>query len=101
MSSYDLFLLIATLALIFIAAFLCCALYWLIRILRIWTTLSTEFERNVHQGIDRLYQSLHALSSLKAVADIGIQTLQAALSVYQRKKTAARGRRAQSKESDS
>lgn len=93
MSSYDLFLLIATLALIFIAAFLCCALYWLIRILRIWTTLSAEFERNVNQGIDRFYQSLQALSSLKAVADIGMQTLQAALSVYQRKRTAARGKR--------
>ncbi|MBI4252841.1 hypothetical protein HY623_01515 [Candidatus Uhrbacteria bacterium] len=101
MSSYDLFLLVATLALVFIAAFLCCALYWLIRVLRIWTALSAEFERNVHQGIDRFYQALHALSSFKAVADIGMQTLQAALSVYQRKKTSARSKRALSKESDS
>lgn len=82
MTSIDLFLLIATMAIIFITAFLCTALYWLIRTLRVWQRMSEQAEQSVHVCFDRVDQALHAVTSFKAVADIAMQTLQAAMAVY-------------------
>lgn len=85
MTSSDLFLIVATISLVFTTAFLCGALYWLIRTLRVWQRMSEEAERNVHLLLDRFGAALHAVTSLKAVADIALQTLQAARAVYQKK----------------
>lgn len=99
MTSYDLFLIVATVALIFIACFLCAALYWAIHILRIWHRLSAEAERNVTHVVERMHEALHAVASLRAVADIGMQTLQTALSVY-RTRTATSHKKKKSAEQD-
>lgn len=93
MTSADLFLFVATLSLIFITAFLCCALYWLIRTLRVWQRMSEEAQRNVQMCIDRFGAALHAITSLKAVADIALQTLQSAMAAYQKKSDIKRRRK--------
>ena len=85
MTSIDLFVLIGTLALVFVSAFLCVMLFWLIRIFRIWSRLSEDVEQNIHQCADRFSQALHTVTSFKAVADIGMQTLQTVMAVYQKK----------------
>lgn len=82
MSSTDLFLLIATVALIFIASFFCATLYWCIRTLKVWYRLSSEAERNVHAVGERVHEFVHVFTSLRAVIDIGIQALQTALAVH-------------------
>ncbi|MEK7123019.1 MAG: hypothetical protein AAB855_04155 [Patescibacteria group bacterium] len=96
MTSSDLFLLIATLAIIFITAFLCTALYWFIRIVRVWQRMSEQAEQSMHVCFDRVDQALHAVTSFKAVADIAMQTLQTAMAVYT-KRTDKRKSKKQSK----
>lgn len=100
MTSTDLFLLIATLALIFTAAFLCVALYWMILILRIWHRLSADAEHNITNIAERFNEAIHAIASVRTIVDIGMQTVQTALSAYRAKASPKRKKASPEKENE-
>ena len=82
MTAYDLLLLIATLCLVFMTAFACAVLYYLMRLLQIWNKLSRETEMQFHHCIDRFQDALHSVASLKNIVEIGLQTLKAVGGAY-------------------
>ncbi|MBI4599421.1 hypothetical protein HY732_00690 [Candidatus Uhrbacteria bacterium] len=101
MTAYDLFLLVATICIIFLTGFACAALYYLTRILQIWGAVSRQTEQNIQQCVYRFSEALHSIASLKNIIEIGLQTLKAAGAAYavsrDRKRT-TRKKQAQSHE---
>lgn len=93
METRDLFFIIASISLVFITAFLCSLLYWLSRVARLWYVLSADAKTSIRQCIDRLHDALHAVTSLKTVAEIGIETLHAAAAMYRGAKGRTRKKR--------
>lgn len=99
MSSADLFFIIATISLIFITAFLCSLLYWLTRSARLWYAITEDAKASIRQCIDRFHDALHAVTSLKTIAEIGIETLHAATAVYRGANGRTRKKKHESNES--
>jgi hypothetical protein len=82
MTAYDLFLLVLTICVIFLTGFICAALYYTTRILRTWNALSQEAAQQIEGCMVRFQEALHSLASLKAIAEIGLQTVKAVGAAY-------------------
>lgn len=100
MSSTDLFFIIATLSLVFVTAFLCSLLYWLTRSARLWYTMTENAKVSINQCIDRFHDALHAVTSLKTIAEIGVETLHAATAVYRGAKGKTRKKKSEHPQSE-
>jgi|GEM_PF-3360540 len=82
MTAYDLLLLIATLCLVFLTAFACAVLYYLMRMLQIWNKMSRDAETQIQQCVGRFQDAIHSIASLKNVFEIGLQTMKAVGTAY-------------------